>query len=283
VKGFDCGAQILVERGLEPQHPYLSQAKDALIRRGDNYEDVPPGYSVLYAVDRAGRGGLRTMRAWLLALLGAEQEAIVAEEMASSLSHFRGLLQLENWDEISTPYTGNNQSYAGCRIYKPQARFPGGWHLPLLAATKQWRNEKNLALLADAFNHAVDLFPIPLFLLKKGTHYVGPGNLHWQCLHWDGIHQISERLEFLFWLGLIAQLGQVSVVPKVPLFQKQTQQLYELIEDEQWIANFKPKYPFKYIFGLEEDWRRKQRRENDIYFRFLITLHYCGLVHVKEM
>ena len=283
VTGFDCGTLILVERGLGKRHPYLSQAKDALIRRGDDYKDVPPGYSVLYAIDRAGRGGLRTMRAWLLGLLGAEQETIVAEETAAALVHFRGLLQLESWDDISTPYTGSNQRYADCRIYKPQAKFPGGWHLPLLAATKQWRSEEALTLLADAFNHAVDLFPIPLLILKKGAHYVGPGNLPWQCLHWDDIHQISEQQDFATWLGLVTQLGQIGVVPKVPLFQKQAQQLYKLIKDEQWIASFKPSYVFKYMFGLEEDWRSRRRRENDIYFRFLITLHYCGLVHVEEM
>jgi hypothetical protein len=280
VTGFDFGLQILLERGLERTHPILAAARDALVRRGDDYEDVPPGYSVLMAVDRAGLGGLRTMRAWLLALLGAEREPIVAEETESALSHFQGLAQMKSLDEISTPYTGSSRNYAGFRVYKQNVRFPGGWHHRLLAETRLWRTKANFALLTDAFNNAVSLFPIPPQILRRGSHHVGPGGIRWQCLDWSDINQVSA-LEFYFWLRHIGQIGKLKVVPKVPLFKGQVEQLRELMEDEQWVATYKPHTAFKAHYGLEEDWRSKRRRENDVYFRFLITLHYCDLL--REM
>jgi hypothetical protein len=64
----------------------------------------------------------------------------------------------------------------------------------------------------------------------------------------------------------------------VPLFQRQIIQLRELIENERWISQFKPSFLFKNLWGLEEDWRNRMRRENDVCFRFLITLHYCGFL-----
>jgi hypothetical protein len=277
VTGFDFGLQVLLERGLETTHPILTAAKDALIRRGDEYEDVPPGYSVLLAIDRAGRGGLRTMRAWLLALLGATQEPIVAEETESALSHLRGLAEMKSLDEISTPYTGSRENYAGFRVYKPHSQFPGGWHHRLLAETMQWRTEEAYALIAKAFSNAVSLFPIPPHVLKKGSHYVGPGNIRWECLDWSDIRQVSG-LEFYFWLRHTGEIGRLKVVPKVPRFEGQVEQLRELMEDEQWVAAYKPHYAFKAHYGLEEDWRSRKRRENDVYFRFLITLHHCDLL-----
>lgn len=277
VTGFDVGAQILLERGLETTHPYLSQAREALIRRGDDYPDVPPTYSVLLAIDRAGRGGLCTMRALLLALLGAEEEPIVGQECESALFHFQGLRQIENLDQVAVPYTGAKKDYAGYRVYKQQVAFPGGWHLPLLAATTAWRSEETIALLADAFNNAVGLFPIPPVILKTGSHYVGPGNVDWGCLDWNDIRQVSG-LDLLRWLMHIEWLGRVHVVTKVPHLCRQVEQLAELLEDERWVSAYKPHFAFKYLFGLEEDWRSKRRRENDVYFRFLIALYYCGFL-----
>lgn len=277
VTGFDFGLEILLERGLETTYPALAAARDALIRRGDAYEDVPPGYSVLLAVDRAGRGGLRTLRAWLLALLGAQAEPIVLEEMESALEHFRGLAQVRSLDEVSTPYTGGREMYAGFRVYKQRARFPGGWHHRLLAETAGWRTDATMALLAKAFNNAVDHFPMPPLVLRKGSHYVGPGNIRWECLSWGDIRGLPE-LEFYFWLRHIAEIGKLKVVPEVPLFQTQVEQLRELMEDEDWVAAHRPHSAFKAHYGLEEDWRSRKRRENDVYFRLLITLHYCGVL-----
>jgi hypothetical protein len=273
--GFDFGLQILLEPGLETMHPRLAAARDAVIRRGDDYHDIPPGYSVLLAIDRAGRGGLRTLRAWLLALLGAEGEVIVAEEMESALSHFQGLARMQSLDGVSTPYTGSRKAYAGSRVYKEGARFPGGWHYRLLAETMEWRNEQAYALLAKAFNNAARRFPVPPLLLKRGSHYVGPGNIRWECLDWSDVRGLSE-LEFYFWLRHIAEIGKLKVVPQVPLFRRQVDQLRELIEDEDWVAAHRPHSAFRTHYGLEEDWQSPKRRENDIYFRFLLTLRHCG-------
>jgi hypothetical protein len=233
--GFDFGLEILLERGLETTHPILTAARDALVRPGDEYQDVPPGYSVLLAIDRAGRGGLRTMRAWLLALLGAEGEPIVAEETESALFHFRGLARLQSLDEVSTPYTGSRKNYAGFRVYRQGARFPGGWHHRLLAETSMWRTKGTLVLVANAFNNAATHFPIPPQILRRGSHYVGPGNIRWECLDWSDIRRLPE-LEFYFWLRHIVEIGKLEVVSKVPLFRRQVKQLRGLIEDDDWIA-----------------------------------------------
>jgi hypothetical protein len=62
------------------------------------------------------------------------------------------------------------------------------------------------------------------------------------------------------------------------LFRRQVKQLRGLIEDEDWIAAYRPHSAFRTHYGLEEDWRSRRRRENDVYFRFLIALHYCDLL-----
>jgi hypothetical protein len=277
--GFDTGLSILREQGLEADNPLLKRAKKALLVRGDNY-DTDPFLHVGTVLDEEGHGGLRAVRAEVLSLLNGEEQAIVKEQINLSLEHFESALSVSSLDDISYAYTGAHKGFVGKRVYKKGAKFPGGWHLSILAFTHSWRTSHNLDNVAAAFNIIFRLMPIPPILVKSKAYPVGPAGISWDCLDTEDITTLTPIMLFK-WVQQIQWIVRLGIIHNVPRQYAQVCQLRELLEGEAWMQTLKVHGVFKRVYGLENDWRSPRRKLNDLYFRFLMILHYSGLLEIQ--
>jgi hypothetical protein len=126
-KSMETGIRILCEKGLDPQHPAFARALQAL-------EDYPdrldrgigkPGR----LLDQLGFGGALMIRAVLAAQAGMEDKHFVQEQVQEALAGFKAVLDVESIKDIV-------EDYKGRLVFKPGVRWPGIYHLRLLAFTR---------------------------------------------------------------------------------------------------------------------------------------------------
>lgn len=199
-----------------------------------------------------------------------------------SLDSFERVTQVDSIFDVSRPVKNG-------RLFNKNERWPCRYHLEILAFTAQrWKNEKNIAMLAEAFkrlqrpdrteiintpvscwvgNHAVGAG----WLLNEGYSISGNGlNGHTD----DGVRRTNlEKVEWLCRCGLYSRLPQLKEEVEFVLGNINQDGICSVnIYD----GEFRGWSPY---FGaqLETDWRTKVRRQCDITFRALLIMHYAGV------
>ena len=172
-EGLDGSVDALLRAGVERTSPILQNVIPAVLHPSSD-----PAYRTTFrggaALDDSGLGGDRSVKAQVLARLGAENNDLVRKELAAALSCFSEALEYCSIDDIT------RSDAQGRRYYLPNVRFPGANHLCLLAYTYRWRSDLNLHLLKSAFAHCTALMrDVQGTIFCKHGHLICPFGFNW--------------------------------------------------------------------------------------------------------
>ncbi|MBU0983311.1 MAG: hypothetical protein KKA42_05545 [candidate division Zixibacteria bacterium] len=276
VGGIEHGLRLLLEKGVEPNHPVVAGAVRILAKRRISDPVFSGGIGkVGPMLDSAGLGGPATIRAVLMAQAGAEGRVVVKEEVDRALASFAAVTQVDSVDDITVTYRGK-------RVFRPGAKWPSIYHLRLLAYTHGWRTRRNQHMVARAIDRLVDLSPLPDMYLRRGTQTIAPASFAMQDLAPD-MNKL-DGLGWMTWFHRTELLARAGVIRLVPALGAQIETLADMLDASkgQFVLRVKPYYfaTWGAYSGmmLEADWRSSRRRINDLTFRCLLILHYAGEV-----
>ncbi len=207
----------------------------------------------------------------------------ITPQIRLSLESFKRVIEVDSIYDVSRPVKNR-------RLFNKNERWPCRYHLEILAfSTDRWKNEKNVAMLAESFkklmrsdrkeiintpvacwikNHAVN----PLWLLNEGYSISGDGlNGHDN----DGIRKTNlEKTEWLCRCGLYEYLPELRKEVKFVIDSVNEDGVYTGGIYEKEFRGWSP------YFGaqLETDWKAKIRKQCDVTFRALLIGHYSGVL-----
>ena len=268
-KSIETGIRILCEKGLSRQNPCLAQALQALEEHPERLERGigKPGRTL----DELGFGGSRMIRAAVGAYAGLEQRPFVKEQVAEALAGFRSVLDVESIQD-------GTQEYQGRLVFKPGLRWPGIYHLRLLAFTHDWRTAGNRAMLAAALQRLVEFSPLPDIYVRNKSGWIAPASFCMQDFNPD-LGSVQDR-EWMMWFQRIECLARTGVIRANPDLSGQVEHLKKVLEAGGGWFTGKPTHAYFSKWGaytglrLEPDWRRSQHRRVDLTFRSMLILHY---------
>lgn len=272
--GMDCHIGSLLGLGVEVDDPHIQKALNAL-RTPEIAEQHKNYFAGGAALDADGRGGNKAIIAGILASLREdENNPLIADEINLALKHFKGALNHNCIDDFTI--VANDKSKT--RYYKPNALFPGANHIGLLANTRSWQTDENLQTAKAAMAHCYSLMKnveggITFRKPKEyGGGFVGPFNFNWQALNpieMSDLNRIidnSYRFSFGFWLRSITgfpQWGLQTTQPYLLLADLlETDTLMNIFTDDALAG-------FRYISGIEPNWRNNTAVKCDLTFAVL--------------
>jgi hypothetical protein len=270
--GYDSmqsGVRLLCEKGVETDNPVLTRALIALENGTDRLERGlgKPGK----ILDDLGFGGGETIRAYLFALTGKEECVFVKDQVQQALDVFAFSTQVKSLKDIQ-------EKYKGQPVFCQNVRWPGIYHLRLLAWTRDWRTAANQKMMADSIRNLVWLSPIPNIYVKYKTQMVAPASF---CMHHFALHmdQLSDA-EWMQWFHRMELLSRLGVIHQIPELEQQVHTLESLLLENHGLFTKNLSHPYFQKWGaytglaLEKDWRSARRRINDLTFRSLLVLNY---------
>ena len=268
-KSHETGIRILCEKGLDSRHPALARALDALERYPDRLERGLGKPAPI--LDALGFGGARMIQATLFAQAGIEDKTCVREQDLEALAGFRAVLEVDSIKDIV-------EEYQGRLVFKPGVRWPGIYHLRLLAFTHAWRTSENLSMLVNAVRRLVELSPIPEIHVRSKSRWIAPASF--------GMHDFNPDMEsmdaaqWMTWFHRCECLARLGLIQSLPALKQQVDWLATLSEAKPgWFTRIR-NHPYFARWGaytglrLEPDWRHPKSRKYDLNFRRLLILHY---------
>jgi hypothetical protein len=269
---MESGIRLLCEKGVEADNPILTRALIALENGTDRLERGlgRPGK----ILDDLGFGGGETIRAWLFALAGKEEQDFAAEQIELALDVFKFAAQVSTLEDIYERH--KNQL-----VFHPDIHWPSIYHLRLLAWSKDWRTPANIKLMVESIRNLVRLSPIPEIYVKNEAQLIAPASF---CMHHftQDLHQSSDA-EWMQWFHRLEVLSRLGVIDQVKELQQQVLILKNMLLENHGFFTKKLNHPYFRKWGgytglaLEEDWRSAQRQINDLTFRSLLILSYSGI------
>jgi hypothetical protein len=222
-------------------------------------------------LDELGFGGSRMIRAAVGAYAGLEDKPFVSEQVTEALAGFRAVLEVDSVKEIV-------EEYRGRLVFKPGVRWPGIYHLRLLAFTRKWRTPGHQAMLVQAVSQLVGLSPVHDIYVRSKSQWIAPASF---CMHeYEPDMASMDAASWMMWFHLTECLARLGVIPSVPELKRQVETMETRIEAEgDWFIQ-KLNHPYFTKWGaytglmLEPSWRHPKSRVYDLTFRRLLILHY---------
>jgi hypothetical protein len=164
-QSMESGIRLLCEKGLEPTQPVLAAALLSLEKHTDR---LTRGLGKVGKIlDELGFGGSETIRACLFAHAGNEETSFVKEQAKQALEVFKLASQIKSLKDLC-------ESYKGTLVYQSGVRWPGIYHLRLLAMTQNWRTPENRKLIEESVQHIVHLSPFPDIHVRHKSQLISP-------------------------------------------------------------------------------------------------------------
>jgi hypothetical protein len=268
-KSHETGMRILCEKGLSTHHPALIQALQALEKYPDRLERGfgKPGQML----DQLGFGGKWMAQATLFAYAGAEDKLFMRDQIQAALTGFQAVLEVDSIEDIVEPYQDR-------LVFKPGIRWPGIYHLRLLAFTRGWRTYENHSMLVKSVRRLMELSPIPEIYVRSKSRWIAPAAF--------GMHDFNPQMDYMdaahwmIWFHRTECLARLGVIQSIPALKQSIDRLADLSRTVPgWFPN-KLNHPYFSRWGaytglmLEPNWRQSKSREYDLNFRRLLILHY---------
>jgi hypothetical protein len=268
-KSLETGIRILCEKGLSCHHPALARALQALEQNTDRLER---GFGKVGKVlDKLGFGGPLMVRAVVFAYAGLEDEAFVHEQVQEALAGFQAVLEVTSIKDIL-------EEYKGRLVFRPGIRWPGIYHLRLLAYTRNWRTKENRAMLAKAVKRLAEFSPIPDIYVRSKSQWIAPASY---CMHdFNPEMQSMQAADWILWFHRSECLARLGVLQSVPVLGRQVQSLAALPGSRPgWFTRplHQPGFARWGAYTglmLEPNWRHPKSRLYDLTFRSLLIWHY---------
>ena len=272
--GYDShegGVRILAEMGVPADHPPFSAALQVVEQQAARIE-AELG-RVGRALDDGGFGGSRMMRAAALAHAGLEGNALVREQIQVALEGFGAVVEAESIEAISEPYRGK-------RFFRPGVRWPGIYHLRLLAHTRSWRSPEAHGLMTQAATRLAALSPIPPILVRVHSQWIAPPSFAMQDFDTD--LATMDPPQWMMWFHRMELLARLGLAWDIPALARQVSRLGEVLQaGDGWFAlplshEYFARWGAYTGLRLEPDWKSPARRQYDLTFRSLLILHDSG-------
>ena len=275
--GMDNLMSVLLRSGVEAKNIHVQKAVNALTTSKIAMQHKNH-FAAGDALDADGRGGNKSVTAWILSTTGfSENKKPLSDEIMLSLDHLCGALEynsIEDFTEQGTKF----------KYYKPFIKFPGANHIGILANTCSWQSDENLVAAKSAMKNCYLIMKSVedhiMFRKPKefGGSYMGPFNYGWQSLNpidMQGLQRMVNNTKNRFQFGFY-----VRDLSRHPMWAIQTTQPYEffaeMLEKDTLMDNMTDKAltGFKYLWGIEPNWRNKLSVKCDLTYRiFNICWH----------
>jgi hypothetical protein len=265
--------RYLSEKGIEPDHPVIQRALEAIEKHGDDFNFIGLG-RIGIILDDYHLGGIKMMKACTFAYAEHEKEAFIKEQIKEALSTFEYVATLENIDKIFTLH--KNKIY----VFKEGVIWPSTYHLRLLAFTHGWKNKNNLDVLRAAFNKLIEFSPIPGMKLLHKNQVVSPASAYMDDFNPDLRKMIAK--DWMVWFHRTEMIARMGIIDDIKVIKNQVQVLQDMLCENSGLFT-KPLSHFyfnkwtQYIgLALENDWKVKNARICDLTFRSLLILKLAG-------
>lgn len=268
----ESGIRYLMEKGVEPGHPAVQKALQAILDRGEDF-DLGSMQRVGKPLDAWRLGGSKLMRATVFAYAGAEAHDFVKAGIREALDVFRFASGVTDIEDLYEPYKGK-------KVFRPGIIWPCVYHLRLLAITQSWRTAENQTMLAQAITQLSALSPIPeIKLLHKGQ-IIGPASVFMYNFN-DDIATLTDA-GWMMWFHRTQMLAMLGVANQVEAIRRQLEYVSRMVKESGCLFAKPLSHPYfvkwsQYVgLALESDWKTKDRRVNDLTFRWLLIQHYAA-------
>lgn len=266
---IETGIRILCEKGVLPQQPVLARTLRALEDYPDRLERGigKPGK----VLDEQGFGGSQMIRAAVFAYAGLEDKPFVKEQVEAALAGFKAVLGVNCINDLV-------EKYKGKLVFRPGVKWPGIYHLRLLAFTHHWRTTDNQRMVIAAVKKLVELSPLPDIHVRYKSQWIAPASFCMRDFKPD--MNTLTNAQWMMWFHRMECLARMCIIHKIPELQQQLNILASMTNTGQNYFTKKLSHPYFTKWGaytglmLEPDWRAPIRRIHDLTFRCLLILHY---------
>ncbi len=264
-KSLETGVRILCEKGVSRQTPLLARALQALKQYPDRMERGigKPGR----LLDELGFGGALMIKAVVHAYAGNEAERFVKQQISEALAGFNAVLDVDSVEDIT-------EKLRGKLVFLPGVRWPGIYHLRLLAFTQSWRTKANQTMLVNAVKRLVALSPLPDIYVRNRSQWIAPASF---CMHeFDPDMQSMLAADWMMWFHRMECLARLGVIKSISALERQVDCLAGC---PGWFTKtlhhaYFSKWGAYTGLMLEPNWLNPKRRWYDLTFRRLLILHY---------
>ncbi len=266
----ECSLRYLMEKGVEPSHPIIISALNAIIARGDKFDEGCM-YRVGKPLDSMHLGGSKLIKACVFAYTGNENYAFVKEQIDEALEVFRYVCGVENTADIYYEHKDK-------LVFKAGVMWPSIYHLRLLANTSSWRDAKNQEMLVKAFSRLVELSPIPQVKLLYRHRIISPASVFMEDFD-SNISSLSAK-EWMLWFHRTELISKLGIAARIGSVKRQIEYVNDLFKQSKGLSSKKLNHYYftrwtQYIgLALENDWKSTERIENDLIFRCLLINSY---------
>jgi hypothetical protein len=269
--------RYLIEKGVEPNHPIIIEALNAIILRGEQF-DMGSLVRVGKPLDELHIGGSKLIKACVFAYTGIEDYDFVREQIMESLDVFQYVCEINSLESIY-------EIYKEKKVFRDGVKWPSIYHLRLLAYTKNWRNTKNQEMLIKSFQKLIHFSPIPDVKLRYKNQIISPASIYMNNFN-DNMNSLNAK-EWMMWFHRTELIARLGIVGKIDTFKKQIDYVRNTVNESNglFIKKLNHYYFTKWTgyigLALEDDWKNERSRENDLTFRYLMILSNCNAFYSK--
>lgn len=262
----ECCIRYLIEKGVEPSHSIIQGALNAIINKGENFDEGSM-YRVGKPLDELHFGGSKLIKACVFAYTGNEQYDFVIEGIKEALNAFRYVCNVTNITDIYDVY----KDKLG---FKMGVMWPSIYHLRLLAYTTKWRNNKNKEMLVNAFTNLSKLSPIPSIKLCYKNQVISPASIYMNNFNED--MELLNSKEWMMWFHRTELISRLGIAFEVTSIKAQIEYVNKILNDNNGLFTKKLRHFYftkwtQYLgLALENDWKLDEKAINDLTFRCLL-------------
>jgi hypothetical protein len=265
--GLEAGVRLLCEKGVDPGHPVIAGALDALEAASDRLDR---GIGKVGAIlDEMKLGGSLMIRAAVFAYAGAEDRPGVGQQIDCALEGLRAVLGVGAIEDIV-------EMVKGKPVFRPGVVWPSIYHVRLLAFTHGWRTPDNQAMLARSIRRLVELSPLPAISARRNSQIIAPASF---CMQdFNPRREALDPAGWMMWFHRMELLARLGVVSAIPELQAQVDELRGLLDTGGGWFTARLTHAYFKTWGaytglmLEPDWKSAERRVYDLTFRSLLIL-----------
>jgi hypothetical protein len=268
----ESGIRYLMEKGVERGHPAVQNALQAILDRGADF-DLGSMQRVGKPLDAWRLGGSNLMRAAVFAYAGAEEHGFVKAGIREALDVFRFAGGVKDIRELY-------EQWKGKKVFRPGILWPCVYHLRLLAMTQSWRTAENQTMLAQAVTKLAALSPIPeIKLLHKGQ-VIGPASVFMYSFN-DDMAALTDP-EWMMWFHRTEMIARLGIASQVHAIRQQMEYVSGMVKESGGFFTRPLSHPYfvkwsQYVgLALEDGWKTKNRRVNDLTFRWHLIQFYAS-------
>jgi hypothetical protein len=258
-----------VEKGVSFKHPALIHAMNALDRDTDRIAKDLGSFAQYFDENRLG--GARMIQAWLLSIGGHCDHPLVLEQVDVALEGMKSIIDIKTFSD-ATEFHRNKL------IFKPGLKWPGIYHLRILAYTRAWRSAENINMVAEAITKLAQFSPMPYALVRNRSQLIAPAAF--AMLDLNPFLPNLDSPGWMMWFHRTELLARMGVAHRIDLISRQITYLQEILTQNGYNFTIPLDHVYFKHWGaytglmLEPNWRNFTSRINDFTFRSHLILNH---------